>query len=85
VTYIEVQQQACSQAGQAKVGKDLDFMKRQQLLYGLQLDEHRAFHDQVRAVTAVEGYAFVSHWDASLPFKPKSIQCDLMTEAVTVG
>jgi hypothetical protein len=72
-------------AGQPKVGQDLRFVDRQDLLHCLEFDNELTLDDQVDAVAAIQPVSPVVQRQRHLPIVGNSVPGQLEPEAFFIG
>lgn len=81
---MEVDEEADGQAHELEVRDELGFVDGEEAVHGFELEDHTALHEEVEAVTAVEGETFVAERDGELTLDVRAAEGELMREAVLV-
>jgi hypothetical protein len=82
---VEIDQETNRAAGELEIRENLCLMDHSQFLYGLQLDDHSVFDQQVNPVTAIESHPLVNHWQFLLLFHLEPLLPQFVGEARVIG
>jgi hypothetical protein len=69
---------------QLQISKELGFMDSEDTLNAFQLEDYDILDDQIKAIAAVEGNAFVDDWYGDLSLKPQTSQVQLMAQTLFI-
>jgi hypothetical protein len=82
--HVEIDDESNRLVQQLQIGEELCFMDGENSLNALQLENYDILDDQIKAITTVEGHAFVDNRYGDLPLKSQSSEVQLTAEAFFV-
>jgi hypothetical protein len=83
--HVEIDDEPNRLVQQLQIGEKLCFMYGKDSLNALQLEDYDILDDQIKAITTVEGHAFVDNRDGDLSLKPQLSEMHFMAKAFFVN
>ena len=83
--HVEIENEPHPARAQAKIGEELRFVNRQQMLHGLDLHHDDVLDDEVHPVAAIELDALVFYGQVDLPLEWDPTQAQLVAKTLLIG